>query len=229
MKVILTGVTGFIGHETLLQCLASPDITSIVALSRRALPDNISKSEKLQVVMVPDFMNYTPDIIKELAGADACIWNLGVKLADTETCRKVSVEYTKSAISAFSSLDSTQKPFRFVFTSGYLSSRDQTKTLWLGQEARRLKGQGETLMMEAEKKGPIVSYVLRPASVLQREMSIRKFVQGLATSIQVSELASAALDLAVNGDGEPHKTIWENNDLVKLGRAKLQQTSVQKE
>ena len=74
MKVILTGVTGFIGHETLLQCLASPAITSIVALSRRAPPDNIPKSPKLSTIIINDFTNYTPEVMKELAGAEACIW-----------------------------------------------------------------------------------------------------------------------------------------------------------
>jgi hypothetical protein len=74
MKVILTGVTGFIGHETLLQCIANPSITSIVALSRRALPDIIPVSSKLSTVIVEDFTNYKPEILKELAGAEACIW-----------------------------------------------------------------------------------------------------------------------------------------------------------
>jgi nucleoside-diphosphate-sugar epimerase len=74
MKVILTGVTGFIGHETLLQCLANTRITSIVALSRRVLPDSIPKDPKLKVLLLEDFTNYTPEIMKELEGAEACVW-----------------------------------------------------------------------------------------------------------------------------------------------------------
>lgn len=74
MKVILTGVTGFIGHETLLLCLATPSITSIVALSRRALPDSIPKDPKLKVLLLEDFTNYSPSIMNELSGAEACIW-----------------------------------------------------------------------------------------------------------------------------------------------------------
>jgi hypothetical protein len=85
MKVILTGVTGFIGHETLLQCIASPAITSIVALSRRALPDGILQSPKLSVVIVEDFTKYTPGIMSELAGAEACIWYVSKSLHKLST------------------------------------------------------------------------------------------------------------------------------------------------
>jgi hypothetical protein len=74
MKVILTGVTGFIGHETLLQSIANPRITSIVALSRRELPDSVPKDSKLKVFILEDFTKYTPEIMEELAGAEACVW-----------------------------------------------------------------------------------------------------------------------------------------------------------
>ena len=74
MKVILTGVTGFIGHETLVQCIANPKITSIVALSRRALPDSVLKDSKLKILILEDFTKYTPEIMDELAGAEACVW-----------------------------------------------------------------------------------------------------------------------------------------------------------
>jgi nucleoside-diphosphate-sugar epimerase len=74
MKVILTGVTGFIGHETLLQCLANTSITSIIVLSRRALPSSIPSNPKLKVIILSDFTNYSESIMSELSGAEACIW-----------------------------------------------------------------------------------------------------------------------------------------------------------
>jgi hypothetical protein len=74
MKVILTGVTGFIGHETLLQCLVNPTITSIIVLSRRALPASIPQSLKLKVLILEDFTSYILSIMNELSGAEACIW-----------------------------------------------------------------------------------------------------------------------------------------------------------
>lgn len=70
MKVILTGSTGFVGHEVLSQCLAHPAITSIVALSRRDLPAH----KKLKVALIEDFMIYQESIRDDIRDAEACIW-----------------------------------------------------------------------------------------------------------------------------------------------------------
>jgi nucleoside-diphosphate-sugar epimerase len=73
MKIILTGSTGFIGSEVLKQCLRNPGIDSIIALSRRKLPDTIS-NPKLKVILMNDFAKYPPSIVKEIRDADGCIW-----------------------------------------------------------------------------------------------------------------------------------------------------------
>lgn len=153
-----------------------------------------------------------------VTNTDGCR-NLGVKNGDIETFRKVSVDYTKSAIAAFSQLASAnQGRFRFVFMSGFLSSRDQTKSLWFLQEGRRLKGQAEILLLEANEANLMDAYVLRPASVLPKETSIRKVIQGLALSVGVAELSAAALNLAAKGC---EKKLLENTDLVKMGKVAL--------
>lgn len=74
MKFVLTGCTGFIGGEVLAQCLRNPAITSIIALSRRNLPDAVTKDPKLQVVVMEDFNSYPDSVLKGLSGANACIW-----------------------------------------------------------------------------------------------------------------------------------------------------------
>jgi nucleoside-diphosphate-sugar epimerase len=74
MKIILTGSTGFIGSEILTQCLANPSITSIIALSRRKLPDSLSSDPKLQTVILDDFATYNDEVLRECVGAEACIW-----------------------------------------------------------------------------------------------------------------------------------------------------------
>ena len=73
MKVILAGATGFIGSETLRQCLKSPSITSVVVLSRRSLPESVTSNPKLKVIM-NDFTTYPDTVLEQLAGAEACIW-----------------------------------------------------------------------------------------------------------------------------------------------------------
>jgi uncharacterized protein YbjT (DUF2867 family) len=73
MKVILTGSTGFIGGGVLSQCLQNPAITSIIVLSRRALPDSAA-NPKVKVIVMEDFTSYPDEVLKEIAGADGCLW-----------------------------------------------------------------------------------------------------------------------------------------------------------
>lgn len=73
MKVILLGSTGFIGKEVLKTCLMNSAITSIVALSRRHLPE-ADAHPKLTVLMVEDFNSYPDTVLQQLKDAEACIW-----------------------------------------------------------------------------------------------------------------------------------------------------------
>lgn len=73
MKVILLGSTGFIGKAVLDQCLKNSAITSIIALSRRELPEQ-AVNPKLTVVIVEHFKFYSDSVLEHLKGADACIW-----------------------------------------------------------------------------------------------------------------------------------------------------------
>lgn len=71
MKVILTGTSGFVGREILHQSLAHPSISNIVVLTRR--PIQITHT-KLKVLIHNDFLAYNDSVIKELEGAESCIW-----------------------------------------------------------------------------------------------------------------------------------------------------------
>jgi thioester reductase-like protein len=81
MKFVLTGCTGFIGAEVLYQCLRNPFITSVVALTRRKLPEALITNPKLKEVIMKDFNVYPESVLKELSGADACIWYVNLILA----------------------------------------------------------------------------------------------------------------------------------------------------
>ena len=74
MKLILTGATGFIGHEVLTQCLSHPSVTSILVLSRRELPASIADNPKLKVAIVDDFLSFPESTRHDFKDADACIW-----------------------------------------------------------------------------------------------------------------------------------------------------------
>jgi thioester reductase-like protein len=74
MKFVLTGCTGFIEGEVLYQCLRNPSITSVVALTRRKLPESLTSNPKLKEVIMKDFNVYPESVLNELSGADVCIW-----------------------------------------------------------------------------------------------------------------------------------------------------------
>ena len=105
MKVILTGATGFIGGQVLKDCLSNPAITSIVAISRRELPSDLTRNaSKLTVIIHNDFTSYPSHMLEELKGAQACIWALGVKpnlVTTYEETKKIEVDGPVSAATAF--------------------------------------------------------------------------------------------------------------------------------
>jgi NAD dependent epimerase/dehydratase family enzyme len=74
MNVIITGATGFIGEEVVHQAIASENIKHAFVLTRKALPDEISKNDKITVIEHADFSAFPEKVISKLTGAEGCIW-----------------------------------------------------------------------------------------------------------------------------------------------------------
>lgn len=74
MKVIVAGGTGFVGSNVVKQCIAHPDITSVIVLSRREISVDLSESEKVRVLLHEDFGQWPASVLEELIGAEGCIW-----------------------------------------------------------------------------------------------------------------------------------------------------------
>jgi hypothetical protein len=225
MKVILTGSTGFIGNEVLLQCLSNPSITSIVALSRRELK---TIDPKLKVILHEDFSFYSPALISQLAGADACIYCLGsnIPIRPPELNRKINFDYTMATARMFAnllqtSLESTtcNKPFRFVYLSGALPEKNQEKQLWLLAENRRMRGELENALLQlgGEKRNAgLKVFIARPGFVQSKDEVVRAWLVGLvAKAIMIQDLAAAMVHVALNGYSG---TILENEILIGIGR-----------
>ncbi|MCJ1413786.1 hypothetical protein MMC32_000111 [Xylographa parallela] len=221
MKIILTGSTGFIGNEILHQCVNSPDISSIVALSRRELPKDVTSNAKLEVIILKDFTTYSDDVLKRLAGAEACIWALGSATTNPEAGRKANFDTTLAGAKTFATSlpppPDSKKPFRFVYVSGMLAERDQEKSLWFGQEGRRMRGQIENELIELQKQhnDSLATYVVRPWGVLSKGKTVMSAVASVGFSIRVDELAAAVVDIALRGNGSQ---IADNAVLVRQGK-----------
>jgi hypothetical protein len=150
MKLILTGVTGFIGGEVLSQSIRNPAVTSIIALSRRKLPE-IVNDPKLEVVLMEDFNTYPDSVLRNLSGADACIWYIPrfgaiSSLLRSSRCmgttagdRTLEIDYPLAFGNAFSNILQEDKNFRYIHLSGAATERDQGKPLWFKADMRKMK------------------------------------------------------------------------------------------
>ncbi|KAL4939686.1 hypothetical protein BDV06DRAFT_214107 [Aspergillus oleicola] len=239
MKVILAGATGFIGQELLAQCIANPTITSIIALTRRELP-NAPKNDKLRTYIMTDddWTSYSnPALKSELQGAKACLWTIGLtpaKAKDDDITKKVSVELPKRAAEAFSEAFSKafeegknlngdgegdgKGKFRFVFISGTAAVRDQNQSLWYWGDFRRLRGESENVLFRHEEANPSTfeTYIMRPGPVPSGAWSFKDTVAGLLGFVDVHILARAMIRLALNGNEDGERTFY-NNAMRELG------------
>jgi len=74
MKVIVTGSTGLVGTALVRRCIKDDRITHALVLTRRALPEEVTKSDKITVIEHADFSTYPPELLKKLTGAEGCLW-----------------------------------------------------------------------------------------------------------------------------------------------------------
>ena len=74
MKLILFGATGLVGGAILKRALEEPAITSVIAVTRRILPEELTKNSKLENVVIKDFLEYSDDVTARFSGAQVCIW-----------------------------------------------------------------------------------------------------------------------------------------------------------
>ena len=161
MKIVVTGATGFVGSGVLEICIEDSRITSIVALSCRELPVDLTSNEKLKVIIHQDFSQYPDELLHELRDARACLWYraatgmwlqstdfgraIGGKVGDfpdLQTAKRVQIDYTLAGAEAFANKVlpiSNNNHFRFVFCSGEFASRDQEESLWFMKDTRRIK------------------------------------------------------------------------------------------
>ncbi|KAI4252468.1 MAG: hypothetical protein LQ352_004279 [Teloschistes flavicans] len=165
---------------------------------------------KVKVIIQKDFLNYSQDILEACAGAEACIWSLGVaRSLSPEENRKINLDYTLAAAETFARVLGPKvekgKKFKFVYLSGMMTERDQTKkNLWFMAEARLIRGEVENKLIELQKQLPeqLLSYVARPGGVLATNSFFPALLEPLARAITVDDLAAKMLDTAING----HKT-----------------------
>lgn len=160
MEVLLTGATGAIGKEVLVQCLNHPSIATVVAFSRRELPEEVSGNGKLKVIVRKDFEQWCDaTTLEDLKDADAMIWyaltvrnfknpgsqnncfirTMGTYHGDPVIDLEFPINFQSSLLNAMSKRSRISSRFRYVHLSGCTNVQDQNKPLWFLKQVRRIK------------------------------------------------------------------------------------------
>ncbi|EWC44382.1 hypothetical protein DRE_01208 [Drechslerella stenobrocha 248] len=225
MKVILTGVTGYFGPEVLRQCVANNQITSIVTLARRDLPDEFQNEKKITALKVENFGEFSDDSLEKMAGASGCIWMMGttpykMKGMSPEELAKINTEWPPQAARTFSTklgLPEGQK-FRFIYTSGFLvpDSEEPEKKMWFGEEIRKGRWWTEKYLFAAAKEIPLEVFIGKPGWITEGDV-LHHFLGGRYT-VKKSDMAAAYIDVILNGC---EKRVLTNQNLRDYGAKAL--------
>ncbi|KAF8309426.1 hypothetical protein DL93DRAFT_1763656 [Clavulina sp. PMI_390] len=224
MKVIITGASGFAGSELIRQALLRPEITSIIAVSRKPVsaPGDASEADaaKVKSVVVDDYDVYPDDVKKEFAGAAACIWTVTITCPNSKSFTHqelVRVCQTSTVVGLLAMVEAQPtKPFRFLYMSGMAAERDQTKTPALEPEYALLRGEAENKLLQcASELDNIKILVTRPGFITAPDRPVpppaAEILRG--KTIDVSELAKVMLELVLVGsDKDP---LW-TADLMEV-------------
>ena len=149
MKLIIAGATGYVATELIRQSLRRPDVTSVVALARKATPvpsdiaPGSTDAAKLTSVVIKNYEGpYDGDdaddrVKTAIAGADACIWTVAITPSKSSAypfdevrriCQTITLAGLRAMHAARGTATSKTTPFRFMYMSGIAAERDQTKS-----------------------------------------------------------------------------------------------------
>ncbi|OAA66699.1 NAD(P)-binding domain protein [Niveomyces insectorum RCEF 264] len=207
MKVIVTGATGLVGRSLVEECIANPRITHALVLTRRPIAQDAAAHSKITEILHDDFGAYPPELMAKLEGAEGCLWALGGPahhFPDLATATKVQVDYTLAAAQAF--LTHLAKPgappFRLVFCSGAMAEWDQSASLYLYKDTRRIKGQVEKALLELADghRDALRVWCVRPSYISVPDAGLAaRAIRALSAGIAADRLATAMVKILVDG------------------------------
>ncbi|KAI8945161.1 hypothetical protein F4801DRAFT_594378 [Xylaria longipes] len=223
MKVLITGASGSIGGGCLIQCLAHPSISTVVAFVRRELPGDVSNHPKLKTVLIKDFSQWPEDVLKVHADAVGMIWTIG----SYKGSREADLEYPLAFIESMARVletNPTRLRFRYVHLGGMFTRQDQEKKLLFLDYPRKIRGLAETKVIEFADSHENIwrTFVVRPGGVATKDIMGSRTVAAVLGEnwcVLVEELGAFMTYLAT--DGEEEISVIQNARIVRKGRELL--------
>jgi len=153
MRVIIFGATGMVGQGVLRECLADPQVESILIVGRSS---SGVENPKVREIVQPDLFDYS-SLEDELTGFDACFFCLGISAAgmSEEAYRRISLDLTLAAAGTLSTLN---PEMTFIYVSGTgTDSTEKGRIMWA-----RVKGKTENELLKLPFKA---AFMFRPAYI----------------------------------------------------------------
>ncbi|KAI1123030.1 hypothetical protein F5Y10DRAFT_286540 [Nemania abortiva] len=230
MKILITGASGSIGGECLIQCLSHPSISTVVAFVRRDLSTDVSNHPKLKCILIKDFSQWPEEVLQAHADAAGMIWAMG----SYKGSRAVDLEYPLAFMESMLRVLGTRpsRPrFRYVHLGGMFTRQDQEKKLWLLEYPRKIRGLAEAKVAEFANchSDTWRTFVVRPGGVATESIMGSRTVAAMLGEnwcVRIEELGAFMTYLAIDGEGE--SSMIENAHIARKGREllKLQQGSL---
>jgi nucleoside-diphosphate-sugar epimerase len=171
MKVIITGTTGMIGEGVLIECIANPEITEVLSVSRRPT----GKTHlKLKEYIVSDFLSLQEND-QQLKGYDACFYCAGVSAVGMkeEEYKRITYDTTLH----FAKVLNPNPQLSFIYVSGGgTDSTEKSRMMWA-----KVKGKTENELMKLPFKqafGFRIGFV-RPANRQQHVLKYYSYISWL--------------------------------------------------
>lgn len=157
MNCIITGSTGMIGKAVLLECLESPEVTSVLLFNRQSIQ---IEHPKIREIILRDFMKLQ-SVADECKGYDACFFCMGVSSSGMteEQYHQLTYGVAKEFATLLYSLNPNMV-FNFVSGEGTDSS-EKGNLMWA-----RVKGKTENMILNMGFKD---AYMFRIGTVIPQK------------------------------------------------------------
>jgi len=153
MKAIVFGASGMVGQGVLRECLASPEVESVLLIGRSPSGES---HPKVREIVHPDLYDYA-GIADQIGGYDACFFCLGVSSSGMSEAEYHRVTY-ELTLAAAKALRARSPGMTFCYVSGEgTDGTEKARTMWA-----RVKGKTENALLGL---GFAHAYMFRPGFI----------------------------------------------------------------